>query len=143
MTTALYPILGQPVHMGNVAAGLFALKEADHVIFCVRDTGIVVSSTSVVAMLNLFDNITDKFSVVKHKADFYAVQALPKDLPEHDYIITPDNELYVYLLSCGIEHVKLVPKLFGFEDAFMMRAYQQGLALDSLRQRAKLLPIKE
>lgn len=143
MTTALYPILAQPPHFGHIASALFALKDADHVIFCVQESNLVASSASMVKSLELFDRITDKFSVISHKADFDVLTFLPADLPEHDYIITTSNERFVYLLSCGIENVRMVPRLFGFEDAFMMRAYQQGLALDSLRQRAKLHSIKE
>ena len=143
MTTALYPILAQPPHFGNIAAALFALEDADHVIFCVQESNLVASSTSMVKTLELFSRITDKFSVISHIADFDIITSLPKDLPTHDYIITTSNERFVYLLSCGIENVKMVPRLFGFEDAFMMRAYQQGLALDSLRQRARLHPVEE
>ena len=133
MTTALYPILAQPPHMGHIGAAINALEEADHVIFCIRETNLSVNYKSMMATLKLIEKITDKFSVVSHPADFDMITHLPDDLPLFDYLIVTSNDTYVHLLSCGIENIRLIPKLLGYEDVYMLHAFTQGLALDSLR----------
>lgn len=138
MTTVLYPVLAQPPHMGHVGAAINALEDADHVIMCVQETNLMINHRSTVATLKLLEKITDKISVTSHEADFSFITKLPKDLPPFDQIVTTNNDMYVHLMSCGIENVVLIPKLLGYEDTYMMHAFNQGLALDSLRLNSRL-----
>jgi len=142
LTSALYPVLGQPPHLAHILTVVHALKEFDAVTLCVMDKDAIIKASYAKQLFEKVFDYTDAVDVILDKSNFDEDVILPHQFEKYDTILVTDNYRYAHLLSYGVEKVKMMPRLIGINDAFFMKAFHQSMALDRLNMNMTIKPIK-
>jgi len=129
-------INSQPPNIAEVVGLLNVMQNFDKVTVVLNGHERVASKefvetlwTNLIMQLKNSDKIDKMMFFDGNLLDF---TTLPEEFNEGTFC-TFDKKLYAHFASIGIP-VKLIPRLQGYHDIFLMVAYRQGLALDYLRK---------
>ena len=129
-------INSQPPNIAELVGLLNVMENFDKVTLVLNGAEKVVSRETVeILWTNIIERLkgSDKIDKIMFwNQNLLTVTALPEELGKGTFC-TFDKKIYAHFASVGVP-TKLIPKLQGYHDIFLMVAYRQGLALDYLRK---------
>ena len=129
-------INSQPPNIAELVGLLNVMENFDKVTVVLNGAEKVTSKELVETLwTNIIMRLKDSDKIDKimfWNQNLLTTTTLPEELGKGTFC-TFDRKIYAHFASIGVP-VKLIPRLQGYHDIFLMVAYRQGLALDYLRK---------